>query len=79
METALSKERKQWRKREAEIQQALKERDIEIETADAKLRKWDSRKDVINHYMGIVGSMAKFVSPVRWQDGLFADLPQGHY
>lgn len=69
IERILSNERKQWRKREAESKDALRERDALIEERDAKLKKWDGRKDVINHYMSIVEPMAKCVvsiSCMRW-------------
>lgn len=67
LESTLSGERKQWRKREAEIKKALVERDTLIQDLDAKLKKWDGRKDVINHYMGIVGPMAKCVAlQIEW-------------
>lgn len=61
MESTLSGERKQFRKRETETKDALRRRDAIIEDRDAKLEKWNRRKDVISHYMRIVGPMAKFV------------------
>lgn len=61
MEATLSSERRQWRKREAEIEAALKEKDALNEDRDAQLRKWEKRKHVINHYMSIVEPMSKSV------------------
>lgn len=55
MESTLSKERKQWRKHEVE----LNERIAALEKTEAKLKKWEARKAMINHYLGLVSKMSE--------------------
>ena len=57
-EASNSKERKQRRQIQSEVLE-LKTRVETLQKAEAELQKWESRKDVINHYLGIVGHMAK--------------------
>ncbi|KAI6879155.1 hypothetical protein KC360_g8154 [Hortaea werneckii] len=58
MEAAYGKERKQRRQIQNEVLD-LKSKIEELEKCEAQLAKWESRKPVINHYLGIVGDMAK--------------------
>lgn len=58
MEAAYSKERKQRRQIQAEVLDQ-KSRLDELEKLEAQLRKWEKRKPLINHYLGLVGEMAK--------------------
>lgn len=62
MEAAYGKERKQRRQMQNEVLD-LKSKIEELEECEARLAKWESRKPVINHYLGIVGDMAKYVLP----------------
>ena len=59
MEAAFSKERKQRRKAQAEVNEQ-NERIGELEKQEVKLNKWESRKPTINHYLGAVGDMTKY-------------------
>lgn len=59
MEAAYGKERKQRRQIQNEVLD-LKSRIEELEKCEARLAKWESRKPIINHYLGIVGDMAKY-------------------
>lgn len=58
LESTFSKERREWHKQES----AFKERIAAMEKAEAKLRKWEQRRDMINHYLGLVGKMGGYVS-----------------
>jgi hypothetical protein len=59
IEMALSKECKQWRKREASLQKELEERKAALEDVNTQLKKWNDRKGGIKHYMKAVVEMAK--------------------
>lgn len=58
MEDAYSKERKHRRKLQCELLD-LKPRVEELEKAEAKLKKWESRRAEINHYLGMFAEMSK--------------------
>ena len=58
-ETALGKDHKQRCKVQAELQN-LTARLQTLEVVEAKLKKWEDRKPVIHHYLGLVGKMAKY-------------------
>ncbi|KAI6829357.1 hypothetical protein KC332_g6892 [Hortaea werneckii] len=64
MEAAYGKERKQRRQIQNEVL-ALKSKIEELEKCEARLAKWESRKPIINHYLGIVGDMAKEIKTLR--------------
>ncbi|KAI7337575.1 hypothetical protein KC315_g2206 [Hortaea werneckii] len=66
MEAAYGKERKQRRQMQNEVLD-LKSKIEELEECEARLAKWESRKPVINHYLGIVGDMAKEIKTLRDQ------------
>ncbi|EME38534.1 hypothetical protein DOTSEDRAFT_140871 [Dothistroma septosporum NZE10] len=55
LESSISKERKQWRKQEAD----MKDRIVVLEKGEAKLKKWEQRREMINHYLGLVGKMGE--------------------
>jgi hypothetical protein len=61
LEAALSRERKQ-RRQAQHANSDLKARVEELEKNEVKLQKWEARKDVINHYLGVVSDMAQYVS-----------------
>ena len=58
LESSFSKERKDWRQQEADI----KDRIAALEKAEAKLKKWEQRREMINHYLGLVGKMGEYVA-----------------
>ncbi len=58
MEKACSQERKARRQCQADNEE-LKSRIETLEKAETQLRKWESRKATINHYMSQVGAMAE--------------------
>ncbi|KAI7191191.1 hypothetical protein KC316_g6896, partial [Hortaea werneckii] len=64
MEAAYGKERKQRRQIQNEVLD-LKSKIEGLEKCEARLAKWESRKPVINHYLGIVGDMAKEIKTLR--------------
>ncbi|RMY74171.1 hypothetical protein D0864_10073 [Hortaea werneckii] len=64
MEAAYVKERKQRRQIQNEVLD-LKGKIEELEKCEARLAKWESRKPIINHYLGIVGDMAKEIKTLR--------------
>ncbi|KAI7210170.1 hypothetical protein KC333_g8365 [Hortaea werneckii] len=66
MESAYGKERKQRRQIQNEVLD-LKSKIEELEKCEARLAKWESRKPIINHYLGIVGDMAKEIKTMRDQ------------
>ena len=62
IEAAYSRERKQRRQVQSELLD-LKARIETLEKGEAQLKKWEARKPVINHYLSVVGEMAKSVPP----------------
>ncbi|RMZ02840.1 hypothetical protein D0862_05885 [Hortaea werneckii] len=66
MESAYGKERKQRRHIQNEVLD-LKSKIEELEKCETRLAKWESRKPIINHYLGIVGDMAKEIKTLRDQ------------
>ena len=59
METACSNERKARRQVQTELLE-LNNRIERLEKSEAQLKKWEARKPAINHYMSVVGEMAKY-------------------
>lgn len=55
MENTLSKERKQWRTQEAD----LNKRVASLEQTEARLNKWEQRKAKIDHYLNLVTKMSE--------------------
>lgn len=60
METAYSKERKGRRLVQSELLE-MKTRVESLEISEAKLKKWEDRKPVIEHYVKTFPRMAKLV------------------
>ena len=58
MENACSKERKLRKQAQLDVND-LKARLDMLENTEAKLKKWEDRKPMINHYLAAVGVMAK--------------------
>ena len=58
MENAYSKERKVRKQTQLDFND-LKARLDTLEETEAKLKKWEDRKPMINHYLAVVGVMAK--------------------
>ena len=58
MKASYSKERKQRRQVQSEVLEA-KKRIETLEKSEAKLKKWEDRKHSINHYLDLVGKMAR--------------------
>lgn len=58
LESAYSKERKQRRQVQAEVL-SLRARVGDVEAKDAQLQKWEARRPLINHYLGVVAKMAR--------------------
>ena len=58
MEAAFSKERKQRRQVQSELQE-LKNRVESLEKCEAKLKKWQDREPEINHYLHMFALMAQ--------------------
>lgn len=57
LESAYSTDRKQWRRQDKE----MKERIATLEKLEAKLNKWEQRRGMISHYLGLVTRMAESV------------------
>ncbi|KAK4496798.1 hypothetical protein PRZ48_012782 [Zasmidium cellare] len=63
VEHTLSKERKQWRTQEAELNKRI----ADLEQKEAKLNGWEKRKAMIDHYMKMVTKMSEDIAVMRGQ------------
>jgi len=77
VESAYSKERKQRRQVQSELLD-VKARVETLEKGESQLKKWEARKPVINHYLSVVGEMAKSVPPSLPLGRLEANAKQRH-
>lgn len=57
VETTHFAERKRWQQSEAE----LSDRIVNLEKSEARLQKWEARRDLINHYLGLVNQLSEYV------------------
>ena len=58
MENAYLSERKQRERLESEVLD-MRSQIANLAKSEAKLARWEARKPMINHYLGVVTSMAK--------------------
>ncbi|KAF2159197.1 hypothetical protein M409DRAFT_30337 [Zasmidium cellare ATCC 36951] len=63
MEHTLSKERKQWRTQDAELNKRI----ADLEQKETRLNGWEQRKAMIDHYMKMVTKMSEDIAVMRGQ------------
>ncbi|KAK5138392.1 hypothetical protein LTR08_003453 [Meristemomyces frigidus] len=79
MEAAFSKERKQRRQAQSDMNEQ-KHRIAELEKLEEKLKRWESRKSIINHYLGAFTEMTREIQVLRGQlSELGYEVPQRSY
>lgn len=70
MEESCSKERKAHRRMQTELLE-MKTRVAVLEKAEAQLQKWESRRALISHYLGVVKDMSELVQSSSTKDMFF--------
>ncbi|KAH9826429.1 NADH-ubiquinone oxidoreductase [Teratosphaeria destructans] len=79
LQSAMRTEREQCHRLQNELLE-MQTRVEELEQKEAQLQKWEMRKPEINHYLSVVGTMAKDIAAMRGElQGLGYEVPQRSY